>query len=110
MKKYVISAIFLVLLFTGGQAFGFGEEVAKEAIKAAASVAKAAINKNKSEVDLKNSDIKNKVELKEAVNVGNSGVEIKADKVKLDNSDLTNEVKMRKALNYGNSGISVGQD
>lgn len=98
-----------LLICTSNNSFAMGEDVAKEAIREVGQTARAAINKNKSEVKIKDSTLKNDVEMEEAVSVGNSGISVKADKVEISNSELDNKVKMKRAISVGNSGIEVGK-
>ncbi len=109
MKK-IVSAVIMMSAFTASApTFAMGEDIAKEAIKATADVAKAAINKNKSEVNVKNSTLDNGVVMNKAINVGNSGISAKADKVNIKNSKIKNRVVLNKAINVGNSGVQLGQ-
>ncbi len=109
MKKFLVLAALVVCLFSNVQAFAFGDDVAKEAIKAVADVAKAAINKDKTTVEVENSDIINDVEIEQGVSVGNSGISVKGNKVEIQNSTLKNDVKIEQGVSFGNSGIELGE-
>ncbi|WP_419799637.1 MAG: hypothetical protein ACNI26_08445 [Terasakiella sp.] len=109
MKKLFAALVLTTGVLTGGQAFAIGDDVAKAAIKEAGSVAKAAINKNKSEVNVENSTLKNDVEMNRAISVGNTGISAKADKVNIKNSTITNKVKLKEAINVGNAGVELGK-
>lgn len=109
MNKIIVMLCAGVFLLSGSQAFAIGEDIAKAAIKEAGETARAAINKNKSEVKVKNSKLFNKVDLQEAVSIGNSGISVKGDKVDISNSTLDSNVKMKTAVSIGNSGIQLGK-
>jgi NDP-sugar pyrophosphorylase family protein len=104
MRAILIGCCVSVSLF----AFS-AESVAKTAITTAGAVAKAAINKNKSEVTMKDTKIDNNVNIKEGASIGNSGVSVKADKVKMTNVKIKNKVKIERAVSFGNSGVDIGK-
>jgi len=104
--KIIVSAACLVV---SSHAFSAGGSIAEKAIETAGKVAVAAINKNKSEVKVKNSVLSNSVEMTEAASIGNTGILLDADKVEVQNSKLINKVKLKRALNVGNAGIKLGK-
>jgi len=104
--KIIVSAACLVV---SSHAFSAGGSIAEKAIETAGKVAVAAINKNKSEVKVKNSTLANSVEMTEAISVGNTGISLAADKVEVSNSKIINKVKLKRAINVGNAGIKLGK-
>ena len=110
MKKVIIGIFALGLVLTAGHAFAISDSVIEKAVEEAAGVAKEAINKNKSEVTMNNTEINNEVEMDTAASIGNTGVKIIADKVDMQNVELDNKVKLKRSINVGNAGISVGKE
>lgn len=108
MKRLLVSAVLATTLSSTG-AWAIGEAAVQTAIKEAAGVAKAAINKNKSSVTVKNSTLDNNVSITKSGNYGNTGISVKADEVLIQNSKLKNKVKIDKSLNVGNAGIELGK-
>ena len=108
MKKRVVFIVGSCLVASNLFAFS-AESVANTAIKTAGEVAKAAINKNKSEVKMQNTKIDNKVEINRGASIGNSGVSVKADKVKMQNVKIKNRVKIKEGVSFGNSGVDIGK-
>lgn len=109
MKKTILFSAMTLALSTSFQVHAIGEEVIKTGIKEAAGVAKAAINKNKSEVNVKNSKLDSKVTMNKSVSVGNTGISVKADKVNIKNSTIKNKVVLNKSINVGNAGVQLGK-
>lgn len=110
MKKVIIGIFVFGLLLTTGQAFAISDSVIEKAVEEAAGVAKEAINKNKSEVTMKNTEIKNEVEMDTAASIGNTGVKVTADKVDMQDVKMDNKVKLKRSINVGNAGISIGKE
>ncbi len=104
LRVFVLAGVVSVSLF----AFS-AENVANTAIKTAGEVAKAAINKNKTEVTVKNSKLNNNVTIKEGASIGNSGISIKGEKVKVENSKINNHVTIKRGVSFGNSGVELGK-
>jgi len=109
MKRLFIAVVLTAGMMVSGQVYAIGDGVAKAAIQEAGSVARAAINKNKSEVNVENSTLKNDVEMKNAISIGNTGISAKADKVNIKNSTIDNKVKLKNAVNVGNAGVELGK-
>ena len=105
MKKTMITLFAGLVMFSGFQAFaGPLETIAKEA----GATGRAAINKNKTKVEIVNSKFKNRVDMKNSQNKGNAGISALADDVTIKNSTFDNEVKMKNSKNEGNTGMQFG--
>jgi len=104
------SYILLVVTFFSSSVFAgvVSEGVQKQIVQTAGEVAKAAINKNKTETTILNSNLKNEVDIQRALVTENTGIEIKGDKIKVMNTKMDNKVKINEAAVLGNSGIKVG--
>ncbi len=106
MKKTMITLFAGLVMFSGFQAFaGPLETIAREA----GATGRAAINKNKTKVEVVNSKLKNRVEMKNVQNEGNTGISALADDVTIKNSTIDNKVTMKNVKNKGNAGIQLGQ-
>ncbi len=102
--------IFLLGCVASASLFAFSaESVAKTAITTAGDVAKAAINKNKTEVKMKDTEINNDVTIKEGASIGNSGVSVKGEKVDMKKVKIKNKVKIERGVSFGNSGVEIGK-
>ncbi len=103
LKVLLVGSLSVVSLFA------FSDNVAKHAITTAGKVAEAAINKNKVEVKMKDTELNNDVKIKRGASIGNSGIAIKGDKVNLKKVKIKNKVKIEEGVSFGNSGVEVGR-
>ena len=109
MKKTLTAILFMSAATLSANTYAIGDEVVKTAIKEAADVAKTAINKNKTQVEVSNSTLDNKVSIKQGFSAGNSGISVKGEDVSIKNSVLKNNVKIQQGGSIGNSGIQLGE-
>ncbi|MFW5500172.1 MULTISPECIES: hypothetical protein [unclassified Maridesulfovibrio] len=108
MKRTI--KLLLCLVFVLGLATGAQASAIDAAAKVAGEVAKAVMGKDEGsqKVEVKNSELSNKVNIEQGASIGNSGIKASGKTVSIKNSKIKNDVNIKQGLSVGNSGIELG--